>query len=74
MPHNISAGLGGQERDWMRILGAVGSLEYNSSEAIPMLYDMAAARAAYNVEKYGTELDPDTRFCRFWPAVKQYWI
>lgn len=34
----------------MRILGAVGSLECNSSEAIPILYDMAAARAAYNVE------------------------
>ena len=49
----------------MRILGAVGSLEYNSSEAIPMLYDMAAARAAYNVEKYGTELDPDTGFAEF---------
>ena len=58
----------------MRILGSAQSRECNGSAAIPILYDRVAARSASNVEKYGTELDSNTAFCRIWPAVKRYWV
>lgn len=56
----------------MRIFVPAGSRECNGSEAIPILYDRAAARVASDVEKFGMELDSDTSFCRIWLAVKRY--